>query len=218
MASITLLSIPLFILKGAAIGRSRAGQDLYGALHAWLHRIPGGSGHRQRFRLRAVCRDGRLVARRPARRSALPAFRRCASTAIRGGFAAGIIAAGGTLGILLPPSITMILYAVAAEQSLGRLFLAGDRAGAVAGHVVCRLCDVAASAGNSSAAKARSRATGTHSELLRVGHDVDARQIRAAAARASVRRAADRRDGRALRRLSPRRRRRRASAPCSRWC
>ena len=33
MASITLLSIPLFILKGAAIGRSRAGQDLYGALH-----------------------------------------------------------------------------------------------------------------------------------------------------------------------------------------
>ena len=41
------------------------------------------------------------------------------------GFAAGLIAAGGTLGILLPPSITMILYAVAAEQSLGRLFLAG---------------------------------------------------------------------------------------------
>ena len=42
-----------------------------------------------------------------------------------GGFAAGIIAAGGTLGILLPPSITMILYSVAAEVSLGRLFLAG---------------------------------------------------------------------------------------------
>ena len=42
-----------------------------------------------------------------------------------GGFAAGIIAAGGTLGILLPPSITMILYAVASEQSLGKLFLAG---------------------------------------------------------------------------------------------
>src|SRR4029434_3432578 len=41
------------------------------------------------------------------------------------GFASGIIAAGGTLGILLPPSVTMILYAVASEQSLGRLFLAG---------------------------------------------------------------------------------------------
>ena len=44
MASITLLSIPLFILKGSAIGRSRAGQDLYGALHAWMHKIPGGLG------------------------------------------------------------------------------------------------------------------------------------------------------------------------------
>ena len=44
MASITLLSIPLFILKGAAIGKSRAGQDLYSALHAWLHRVPGGLG------------------------------------------------------------------------------------------------------------------------------------------------------------------------------
>ncbi len=41
------------------------------------------------------------------------------------GFAAGLIAAGGTLGILLPPSVVLILYAVAAEQSLGRLFLAG---------------------------------------------------------------------------------------------
>src|ERR1700750_2095938 len=44
MSSITLLSIPLFILKGAAIGRSPAGKDLYGALHAWMHWIPGGLG------------------------------------------------------------------------------------------------------------------------------------------------------------------------------
>jgi len=44
MSSITLLSIPLFILKGAAIGKSNAGQDLYSALHAWLHRVPGGLG------------------------------------------------------------------------------------------------------------------------------------------------------------------------------
>ena len=44
MSSITLLSIPLFILQGSAIGRSRAGADLYGARHAWRHRIPGGLG------------------------------------------------------------------------------------------------------------------------------------------------------------------------------
>ena len=44
MASITLLSIPLFILKGAAIGKSDAGKDLYSAMHAWMQRIPGGLG------------------------------------------------------------------------------------------------------------------------------------------------------------------------------
>jgi C4-dicarboxylate transporter DctM subunit len=123
MASITLLSIPLFILKGSAIGRSRAGQDLYGALHAWLHRIPGGLGIANVF---ACALFAAMAGSSPATCSAIgsagiPEMRKHGYPP---GFAAGIIAAGGTLGILLPPSITMILYAVAAEQSLGRLFLA----------------------------------------------------------------------------------------------
>src|SRR5712671_2301259 len=123
MASITLLSIPLFILKGSAIGRSRAGQDLYGALHAWMHRIPGGLGIANVF---ACALFAAMAGSSPATCSAIgsagiPEMRK---RGYSGGFAAGIIAAGGTLGILLPPSITMILYAVAAEQSLGRLFLA----------------------------------------------------------------------------------------------
>ena len=123
MASITLLSIPLFILKGAAIGRSRAGQDLYGALHAWMHRIPGGLGIANVF---ACALFAAMAGSSPATCSAIgsagiPEMRKRGYSA---GFASGIIAAGGTLGILLPPSITMILYAVAAEQSLGRLFLA----------------------------------------------------------------------------------------------
>src|SRR5262249_25630817 len=62
--------------------------------------------------------------RPPAPRSARAGPPELPNRGYAGGFAAGIIAAGGTLGILLPPSITMILYAVAAEQSLGRLFLA----------------------------------------------------------------------------------------------
>ena len=123
MASITLLSIPLFILKGAAIGRSRAGQDLYGALHAWLHRIPGGLGIANVF---ACGIFAAMAGSSPATCSAIgsagiPEMRKHGYS---GGFASGLIASGGTLGILLPPSITMILYAVAAEQSLGRLFLA----------------------------------------------------------------------------------------------
>ena len=62
MASITLLSIPLFILKGAAIGKSRAGQDLYSALHAWLHRVPGGLGVANVFACALVRGDGGIVA------------------------------------------------------------------------------------------------------------------------------------------------------------
>ncbi|HEX6827606.1 MAG TPA: TRAP transporter large permease [Burkholderiales bacterium] len=124
MASITLLSIPLFILKGAAIGKSRAGQDLYSALHAWMHKIPGGLGIANVF---ACALFAAMAGSSPATCSAIgsagiPEMRRRGYSP---GFAAGIIAAGGTLGILLPPSIVMILYAVAAEQSLGRLFLAG---------------------------------------------------------------------------------------------
>ena len=123
MASITLLSIPLFILKGAAIGRSRAGKDLYSALHAWLHRVPGGLGIANVF---ACALFAAMAGSSPATCSAIgsagiPEMR---ERGYSPGFAAGLIAAGGTLGILLPPSITMILYAVASEQSLGRLFLA----------------------------------------------------------------------------------------------
>ena len=124
MASITLLSIPLFILKGAAIGKSRAGADLYSAVHVWMHKIPGGLAIANVF---ACALFAAMAGSSPATCSAIgsagiPEMRQ---RGYSGGFAAGIIAAGGTLGILLPPSITMILYAVAAEQSLGRLFLAG---------------------------------------------------------------------------------------------
>jgi tripartite ATP-independent transporter DctM subunit len=123
LASITLLSIPLFILKGAAIGKSRAGEDLYSALHAWMHRVPGGLGIVNVF---ACALFAAMAGSSPATCSAIgsagiPEMRR---RGYDSGFASGIIAAGGTLGILLPPSITMILFAVAAEVSLGKLFLA----------------------------------------------------------------------------------------------
>ncbi|MDE2343898.1 MAG: TRAP transporter large permease [Betaproteobacteria bacterium] len=123
MSSITLLSIPLFILKGAAIGKSRAGADLYMAIHAWMGRVPGGLGIAN---VLACALFAAMAGSSPATCSAIgsagiPEMR---ARGYSPGFAAGLIAAGGTLGILLPPSITMILYSVAAEVSLGRLFLA----------------------------------------------------------------------------------------------
>src|SRR5262245_10939000 len=124
LANVIILAIPLFILKGAAIGRSDAGRDLYSALHAWLQRVPGGLGVANTI---ACGLFAAMAGSSPATCSAIgsagiPEMRR---RGYSGGFAAGIIAAGGTLGILLPPSVTMLLYAVAAEVSLGKLFLAG---------------------------------------------------------------------------------------------
>src|SRR6201990_1494846 len=124
MASITLLSIPLFILKGAAIGKSRAGRDLYGALHAWLHRFPGGLGIANVF---ACALFAAMAGSSPATCSAIgsagiPEMRKRGYSP---GFAAALIAGRGELRIPAPPAVHEVLYAVAAEQSLGRLFLAG---------------------------------------------------------------------------------------------
>ena len=123
MASITLMSISLFILKGSAIGRSRAGKDLYQAVHVWLGKLPGGLGVAN---ILACALFAAMAGSSPATCSAIGSagIPEMKARGYSAGFAAGIIAAGGTLGILLPPSITMILYSVAAEQSLGRLFLA----------------------------------------------------------------------------------------------
>ena len=199
MASITLLSIPLFILKGAAIGKSRAGQDLYSALHAWLHRVPGGLGVANVF---ACALFAAMAGSSPATCSAIgsagiPEMRK---RGYSGGFAAGIIAAGGTLGILLPPSITMILFAVAAEKSLGRLFLAGIGPGLLLVTLVRHLRGVPLPQGICGGEGAlREDRNGIRDPAARRIHD--GRALHHAAAGAPVRAAAHRRDDRAVWRL-----------------
>ena len=122
--SFALLSIPMFISMGAAIASTRAGADLYEALERWLTRVPGGLVISN---LGACALFAAMSGSSPATCAAIgkmgiPEMRK------RGypdGVAAGSIAAGGTLGILIPPSVTMIVYGIATEVSIGRLFLAG---------------------------------------------------------------------------------------------
>ena len=122
--SFALLSIPMFIIMGASISSTRAGADLYEALERWLTRIPGGLVISN---LGACALFAAMSGSSPATCAAIgklgiPEMRK------RGypdGIATGSIAAGGTLGILIPPSITMIVYGIATETSIGRLFLAG---------------------------------------------------------------------------------------------
>jgi tripartite ATP-independent transporter DctM subunit len=119
-----LLAIPMFILMGASIASTRAGADLYEALERWLTRVPGGLVVSN---LGACALFSAMSGSSPATCAAIgkmgiPEMRK------RGypdGIAAGSIAAGGTLGILIPPSVTMIVYGIATETSIGRLFLAG---------------------------------------------------------------------------------------------
>src|SRR5438270_13825820 len=120
----TLVSIPMFVMMGAAIGSSPAGKDLYEALDRWLYRLPGGLALSN---IGACALFAALTGSSPACCAAIgkmgiPEMRKRGYPDV---IATGSICAGGTLGILIPPSITFILYGIATETSIGRLFLAG---------------------------------------------------------------------------------------------
>ncbi|WP_018700725.1 TRAP transporter large permease [Amorphus coralli] len=124
ISSFSLVSIPMFILMGAAVASSPAGKDLYEALDRWLNRVPGGL---VLSNLGACSIFAALSGSSPATCAAIgkmgiPEMR---ARGYPAEIAAGSIAAGGTLGILIPPSVTMIVYGIATETSIGRLFLAG---------------------------------------------------------------------------------------------
>ncbi|MBL6932068.1 MAG: TRAP transporter large permease, partial [Rhodospirillales bacterium] len=124
IAEFSLVSIPMFIVMGAAVASSPAGKDLYEALDRWLHRIPGGLIISN---IGACSVFAALSGSSPATCAAIgkmgiPEMR---ERGYPDSLATGAIAAGGTLGILIPPSITMIVYGIATETSIGRLFIAG---------------------------------------------------------------------------------------------
>lgn len=119
-----LLSIPMFILMGSAIASSRASSDLYEALERWLYKVPGGLIISN---LGACSIFAALSGSSPATCAAIgkmgiPEMKK---RGYPSSLATGAIAAGGTLGILIPPSITMIVYGISTETSIGRLFIAG---------------------------------------------------------------------------------------------
>ncbi len=120
----TLLAIPLFILMGAAIGKTRAAVDLYESTHRWLYRLPGGLGVAN---VTGCAIFAAMCGSSPATCAAIgsigiPEMRKRGYSSE---LAAGLVAAGGTLGILIPPSVTLIIYGIITEQSIGRLFVAG---------------------------------------------------------------------------------------------
>ena len=124
LGEFTLLSIPMFVVMGAAVASSPAGRDLYEALDRWLNRVPGGLIISN---IGACSIFAALSGSSPATCAAIGkmGIPEMQKRGYPDGLATGAIAAGGTLGILIPPSITMIVYGIATETSIGRLFLAG---------------------------------------------------------------------------------------------
>jgi C4-dicarboxylate transporter DctM subunit len=122
--SFALLAIPLFILMGAVFGRSQASRDLLEAAHVWIGRLRGGLAMSS---VVACSLFAALTGSSPATSAAIGkiAIPEMTDRGYPNTVATGAIVAGGTLGILIPPSVTLILYGIATEQSIGRLFLGG---------------------------------------------------------------------------------------------
>ncbi|MEI4234980.1 TRAP transporter large permease [Roseovarius sp. D22-M7] len=128
MWSILLSAIPLFIFIGVALGRSRIATDLYGAFYLWSGRMNGG-----------------LLVGTSGFAAVLSAMTgNCSASTITTGLVGmpamkkhgyddklvlGTIGASGTLGILIPPSITLIIIGMMTGQSVGKLFMGGMVAG-----------------------------------------------------------------------------------------
>lgn len=122
--SFTLVAIPMFILMGEVIMQTGVARRFYRGLAYLLGRTPGGLAHANvagSAMFSAICGSSVATALTMSQ-VAMPELRRRNYDM---GLTTGSLAAGGTLGILIPPSIPMIIYAVAVQTSIVDLFMAG---------------------------------------------------------------------------------------------
>ncbi|MFV0382768.1 TRAP transporter large permease [Paracoccus sp. (in: a-proteobacteria)] len=122
--SYALTVIPLFVLMGAFIHRSQLSQDLYDAANAFLGHRRGGLAMGTIAAcagFAAVCGSS-IATAATVSRVAMPSMRRFGYD---DALSTGSIAAGGTLGILIPPSVPMVLYGLLSETDIAKLFIAG---------------------------------------------------------------------------------------------
>jgi len=123
-SSYNLSVIPLFILMGTFAHFAGLSEDLYKAVYKWLGNLRGGLamatvGACACF---AAISGSSLATAATFGRVALPEMRRYKYDPA---LATGSVAAGGSMGILIPPSVILIIYGIITEQSIGKLFIAG---------------------------------------------------------------------------------------------
>lgn len=128
--------IPLFILMGELVGRSGAAEDMFTSLNRALRRVMG------RLAIATVIGNAVFATVTGVSIAAAAAFSRFGYPAMRRygydkAFAAGCIAGSSVLGMLIPPSILMIVWGILSEQSIGQLFLAGIGPGLLLAALFC---------------------------------------------------------------------------------
>ncbi|MGD8564711.1 MAG: TRAP transporter large permease subunit, partial [Desulfarculaceae bacterium] len=122
--SFTLTAIPLFILMANILIHSRISEDLYRLIHKFVGHLPGGLGIATvLFCAGFSAISGSSVA--TAATVGMLAMPEMLQAGYDRRFTYGLVAAGGTLGILIPPSLSMILYGALTDVSVGDLFIAG---------------------------------------------------------------------------------------------
>ncbi len=123
-SSYSLTVIPLFVLMGQVAFHAGISRRLFNAAYHWLGGLPGGlamSTVGACTAFGAICGSGPATAATMAS-VALPEMKRYKYSMELG---CGAVAAGGSLGMLIPPSVVFIVYAIMTEQSVGKLFIAG---------------------------------------------------------------------------------------------
>ena len=123
-STLTLTVIPLFVLMGNLAGVSGMSRDLFNAAYCWVGHWRGGLASATIAGCAgfAALSGSSIASAITMGRVALPEMKRFKYD---DSLATGAVAAGGTLGILIPPSTGLIIYAILTEQSIGRLFMAG---------------------------------------------------------------------------------------------
>lgn len=116
--------VPLFILMGTLIQRANISDELYEAGYAWVGKYKGGLAMATVLSCAgfSAVSGSSLATAATMARVAMPSMRRYR---YRDSLASGTLAAGGTLGIMIPPSVPMIIYGIVTETNIGFLFIAG---------------------------------------------------------------------------------------------
>lgn len=123
--------VPLFILMGFIATESGLSRELYSAARAWVGHRRGGLAMATIFAcggFAAICGSSVATAATMAK-VAIPEMRKSGYSS---GVACGVVAAGGTLGILIPPSVVLAIYGIIVEQDIAVLFIAGILPGVLA--------------------------------------------------------------------------------------